>query len=536
MARKIGLVCFALVLILASVLSRGESTTAQTPARHTTIVVSYIEYEWWMLAWEDSELLCRILIDHEGVPTPAEVQTQCGAVLVEIWLNTPPCEAASAPGSDASSCDGVYLHLIAYQPTERQVPVELPVPTVYVNLEGCTPSPPENLCPTIPSLLLTGEEPLPNEQIVAIHGTFDGQAFSCPGSICKIQLQPTPQEGILVEFWAESSFGDFSETYTAQVRVIDTGVSTTPGGGGWYVDVVSTQWIGAPLATCTRIWQALPPTGGPPEWLSTPDEPELLASGDPYFYLGGRLIAQGLVDVSECVSGGLQPNGYADTCGLEKSKGMILPWQNQFDQGIIDVAKQTGIPAQLMKNLFAQESQFWPGVFRVPYEYGLGQITDMGADSLLFWNESFYEQFCPLVLTEETCATDYMNLNEENQALLRGALAMQADSSCATCPAGIDLSHAEFSINLFAQTLQANCSQVNQTIYTATQKSAGSAANYEDLWRFTIANYHAGAGCVSFAIHQAWQNTGELTWENVSARFTEACKGAVPYVDKISGR
>jgi hypothetical protein len=232
----------------------------------------------------------------------------------------------------------------------------------------------------------------------------------------------------------------------------------------------------------------------------------------------------------------LQPNGYADTCGLEKSKGMILPWQNQFDQGIIDVAKQTGIPAQLMKNLFAQESQFWPGVFRVPYEYGLGQITDMGADSLLFWNESFYEQFCPLVLTEETCATDYMNLDEENQALLRGALALQADSSCATCPAGIDLSHAEFSINLFAQTLQANCAQVNQTIYTATQKSAGSAANYEDLWRFTIANYHAGAGCVSFAIHQAWQNTGELTWENVSARFTEACKGAVPYVDKISGR
>ena len=163
------------------------------------------------------------------------------------------------------------------------------------------------------------------------------------------------------------------------------------------------------------------------EWLSTPDEPELLASGDPYFYLGGRLIAQGLVDVSECVSGGLQPNGYADTCGLEKSKGMILPWQNQFDQGIIDVAKQTGIPAQLMKNLFAQESQFWPGVFRVPYEYGLGQITDMGADLLLFWNESFYEQFCPLVLTEETCATDYMNLDEENQALLRGALALQAD-------------------------------------------------------------------------------------------------------------
>jgi hypothetical protein len=300
--------------------------------------------------------------------------------------------------------------------------------------------------------------------------------------------------------------------------------------------VLGNQWHGAQIASCAQVWQVFPTVGGPLPWLTTPEVPDLLATDTPYYFLAGQLISQGLVDASGCPDGGLLTNGYADTCGLEAAGPLVVDWQNRFDERIIAVARETGVPGQLMKNLFAQESQFWPGVFRVPYEYGLGQITDMGADSLLFWNESFYEQFCPLVLTEETCATDYMNLDEENQALLRGALALQADSSCATCPAGIDLSHAEFSINLFAQTLQANCAQVNQTIYTATQKSAGSAANYEDLWRFTIANYHAGAGCVSFAIHQAWQNTGELTWENVSARFTEACKGAVPYVNKISGR
>jgi hypothetical protein len=342
--------------------------------------------------------------------------------------------------------------------------------------------------------------------------------------------------GVTVEFWSDSSYGDSSEHYTAQVRVVDTGVSSAPGGGGWYVDVISSQWTGAPLASCTRIWGALPTIGKPPTWLSTPERSELLASGAPYFYLAGRLIAQGVVDASECASGGLLPNGYADACGLETAKPILLPWQNQFDQRLVAVAKETGVPAQLMKNLFAQESQFWPGVFRVPYEFGLGQITDQGADSILLWDEAFFEQFCPLVLAEETCAKGYLRLKPDEQALLRGALANQANADCPTCPAGIDLTNAEFSVKLFAQTLQANCAQVGQTVTTATELSPGAAATYDDLWRFTIANYHAGPGCVSFAIHQAWQTTGKLTWETVSARFTEACRGVVPYVDKITSK
>jgi len=128
----------------------------------------------------------------------------------------------------------------------------------------------------------------------------------------------------------------------------------------------------------------------------------MIATEAPYYYLAGRLISGGLIDVSECASGGLLPNGYADVCGLEKANPLLTEWQNQFDNSIIEVAKKQ-IPAQLLKNLFAQESQFWPGVFRVPLEFGLGQITDNGADSVLLWNESFYNQFCPLVFAQETC-------------------------------------------------------------------------------------------------------------------------------------
>jgi hypothetical protein len=524
-----------IVLVLIGALAApGNPAYAQQKPRQVTIVVPYTAYEWWLIQWEGNQILCRIVVDHEGLPTEDEVLDACGSLLYNLWINTPPCADAAEGKKDVTTCKGLYLHLISASPSEKEVVVDLPPPSVWVSLEGCQPKPPENLCQTIPYLLLTGEEPLPNEKIVSIRGTYAGQPFSCPGSVCKLALQPTPLEGVLVEFWALSSYGDESEHFTARVRVIDSGVSAAPGSGGWYVDVISSQWVGPPLASCARIWQSFPPAGGLPEWLTTPEQPGLLATGEPFFYLAGRLIAQGLVDASQCPQGGMLPNGYADACGMERAKPLLLLWQNQFDKRMVEVAKETGIPAQLMKNLFAQESQFWPGMFRVPYEYGLGQITDSGADSILIWNQTFFEQFCPLVLAEETCAKGYFRLTADEKALLRGAVASLADSNCADCPTGIDLSHANFSVSLFAQTLLANCAQVGQTVTTATELTPGLVASYEDLWRFTVANYHAGPGCVSFAIHQAWMTTGRLNWETVSARFTEACKGVVPYVNRIS--
>jgi hypothetical protein len=341
-------------------------------------------------------------------------------------------------------------------------------------------------------------------------------------------------DGVRVEFWADSSYGDSSEKFYAQVRVVDSGVSTVPGGGGWYVDVISSQWLGAPLTTCARMWEAFPPVGEPPLWLSTLDSAQLISSEEPYFYLAGRLIAQGLVDVSACPTKGLLPNGYADTCGLERARPQVEEWQNQFDARIIEVAKETGVPGQMLKNLFAQESQFWPGVFRVPYEFGLGQITDQGADVILLWNTEFYQQFCPLVLSEETCAKGYLGLNADEQAILRGALALEANANCKDCPAGVDLSNANFTVPLFANTLVANCAQVSRTVFNTTQSMPGLVASYEDLWRMTIANYHAGAGCTSYAIYQAWTTTQSLAWPEIAKNFTPACQSAVPYVDKIT--
>jgi hypothetical protein len=513
---------------------RFAAAQTQTPQRRTTITVSYNQYEWWLISWSDNEILCRILTDHEGLPTGNDVLVYCGNDLYTQWEATPPCTLDQNKKWSTTACAGLYLHLVSFTPKQKEVEIVLPSPVAYVNLQGCTPQPSTSLCDTLPSLLITAEEPLPNERITSIQGTYNGTPFSCDGAQCTLPLTPTPLKGVSVEFWGVSSFGDTTDHYTALVRVVDTGVSSAPGGSGWFVDVISSQWRGVDLASCVSTWEAFPPVGGLPSWLSTPDDSVLLSSDAPYYYLAGRLIERGVVDASACSSGGLLPNGYADACGLDKARPQVEAWQNQFDAHIVNVARQTGVPAQLMKNLFAQESQFWPGVFRVPYEFGLGQITDNGVDAVLLWNNSFFEQFCPLVLTQSACDKGYLGLRSDDQALLRGALALQAKADCASCTAGIDLTNVDFSLTLFANTLKANCAQVGQIVTTATQSVPGTVSTYEDLWKFTIANYHAGPGCVAYAITSAWASNNSLTWDDVSQRFTDACKGVVPYVDKIA--
>lgn len=527
------------LLVLLAVLGLSALTdrtaSADAPPRQVTLVVQYNEVEWWLLRWNNNDIRCRIVVDHENYPTTDEVLRQCGVDLLTEWQNTPPCRKILKGGTDTSACDGLYLYLVSIQPKEREILVDLPSATATISLEGCTPTFPENRCEQLPSLRIAGEEPLPNEQITSIEGTYNSLPFACEGPVCLIPLNITPTGGIIVEFWAKSSYGDQTERYTAQVRVVDSGVSLSPGGSGWFVDVLSTQWRGERLASCAQTWEALPPVGGMTAWLGTPQDPALLSSEEAYYYLAGRLISQGVVDARACASGGLLPNGYADACGLEAARNLVLEWQNRFDARILAVAQETGVPAQLMKNLFAQESQFWPGVFRVPYEFGLGQITDHGADAILLWDPVFFEQFCPLILAQDSCDGGYLKLLPDEQAILRGALAVQAKADCADCPAGLDLTNIDFSIRLFANTLLANCDQVAQIVHNASQLKAGEVSSYEDLWRLTLANYHAGPGCVSFAVYTAWNNNRvELLWEEVATQFTPACQGVVPYVEKIT--
>ena len=529
---------WVLIFLSINIFETGIVRAADEPGaeigRKATLVVSYTRYEWWLMRWSDNSLQCQVYIDHEGWPTANDVLTDCGGTIYSQWINTQACSGLDEGGVAPSGCSGLYLYFIGSSPAEKEIEVDLPPAKVYISLSGCNPTPPENLCPTIPSLHFEGEEPLPNEQITAIHVKIGDTETTCEGDRCDVPMMPTSIAGQVVEFWADSSFGDSSAVFTAKVRIIETGVPATPTSGGWYVDVISSQWRGNELATCSQVWQALPPIGGVPEWLSTPEDVAFLATEEPYSYLAGRLIASGVVDASSCPSGGLLSNGYADNCGLELAMPEVIIWQNQFDGQILQVANDLKVPAQLLKNIFAQESQFWPGVFKQPLEFGLGQITDNGADALLLWNPSFYDQFCPLVLTADQCSVGYLKLDAENQAILRGALASSVDADCASCEFGIDLTSVDTSINLMANTMLADCDQVAQIVYNATGRIAGQVASYEDLWKFTVADYHVGPGCLSYAMYTTWAARKTMNWDNVSAHLTDACETVIPYVTQVT--
>jgi hypothetical protein len=411
---------------------------------------------------------------------------------------------------------------------EKEVPSELEPASAWISLEDCEPvaSTSTNVCENKPTLVITGLEPLADYSITRIEGTYDGESFDCEGDTCKFQITETGEEGVPVKFWSYSTYGDSSIVYSAQVRVqkADEG---DPDQLYWYADVLSSQWQGQSVATCADSWNVFPPVGGPSEWLTTPKESEDLSSDIPYTYLAANLIQQGLVDATACADGGLPPGGGVNLCGLEESRPAVIEWQNQFDELILTTAQETAIPARLLKNLFARESQFWPGIYQGAVDVGLGQLTENGADTTLFWNHSFYEQFCPLVYPEDACGDDYMSLDEEQQVELRRALVKSVNATCEDCPLGFDLAQADFSVTVFANTMIANCEQTGQVVQNYTGELPGDIASYDDLWKFTLVNYNAGGGCLAEGLTHALGEGMALNWENVSPFLTGACSGAV---------
>ena len=135
------------------------------PERKALISVSYTTYEWWLLSWSNTEVLCQVLIEHEGLPEYEEVKYYCGLQLAEDWQNTQPCRFSDEI-TKADQCPGLYFHLASTTPGEREIEVDLLPPEVFIDIAGCTLQPPENRCNALPELHLIAEEPLPNETII----------------------------------------------------------------------------------------------------------------------------------------------------------------------------------------------------------------------------------------------------------------------------------------------------------------------------------------------------------------------------------
>jgi hypothetical protein len=522
--------------------AQSQGTITPTPSddnppRKTNINVQYTTYYWWLIRYSNNQIACSFSIEHEGMPNSADIEAFCPSAIFTEWQKTKPCDLAVV--GEYSKCPGFYLLPVGSKPGERTIEVELAKPSVWISVANCNSNSTDGRCTTLPSLVLEAEEPLPNESIISIQGTLGGDPFSCMGAVCTIPLRPTGLDGILVEFWADSSFGDSSEHYTARVRLVPWGDFVNPEGASsdaaqWYIDILSSQWRDGALPSCSDTWQVFPPVGGPAEWLRSPTNQTDLGSDISYYYLAGSLITYGVVDASGCLDGGLQAPNIASPCGVEAARPQLVEWQNRFDAEIMLASNQTGVPARLLKNVFSRESQIWPGIYKTYKEAGLGQLTENGADTVLLWNPDFFSQFCPLVLNQAYCDLGWGNLKEPEQNLLKGALVSHVNASCPDCPAGIDLSQANFSVRVFAEGMLANCEQVGRMITNLTGQTPGQSSTYEDLWRFTLVNYNAGPGCLLSAMRKAQTAGAPLDWPNISANLDPVCQAAIGYVEDIT--
>ncbi len=567
--KLIFVISFAFFLGAGSInLANAQDKPDQEPDRKANFSIEVTYYDWWLTKWSDNSVVCSISIEYEGMPAANEIIRVCGRYLYDQWLQSNPCTAAEN-GGDVHTCKGLYFFRNGPYTVEKEMIVDLPAPQVWLNITGCTFEDGNNLCRGTPMLTLTGEELLPNEKIIRVEGALEGTEFSCTSSECTIPLGITDERGAKLTFWGNSSYGDSTEVFEALIRVVAaenktepttsepvtteeptvTGVPTNtedstpimepgetqePSLTAYYVDVISSQWKGEEISSCATIWGAFPDVQGPPHWLDTPQDASGLNSSLPVYYLSAMLIRNGTVDASDCPSGGLESLQTANLCGVEKASEAATAWQNQFNDDILSVSTSTGIPGQLLKNLFYRESQLWPGIYKDVNEVGLGQLTEEGAEAALLWNPDFYVKFCPLVFSNETCDLGYGNLGLDEQLILRGALLQEANTSCTDCPLGIDLSEVNFSIQIFAETLQGNCGQVNAMYKNLTRLSAGKLSSYEDLWRFTLINYHAGPGCLWNAIGRAWDVDDPLDWEHVAPNLYPECRSVVDYVVAVS--
>jgi hypothetical protein len=284
-------------------------------------------------------------------------------------------------------------------------------------------------------------------------------------------------------------------------------------------------------SACANIWGIEPPAEIP-DWLGTPQNAEGLNTEIKYFILAGKLISTGIVSASECPEGGLSLDGSATTCGMEKAYPQVVEWQNQFDQDIFNAAQENQIPAQIIKRLFAQETQFWPPTSFSPPAYGLGNVTSPGVEPLFTWYDDLYQKTCSEVFSH-SCDEPYHALSLEQQQLLRGFFISQnLHAHCPTCLHGIDLEKTGKSIDYFAKLIVANCHQVD--LILTNHGYSVATLSYEDAWKLTLANYTIGTGCIMNAIDDM-DPTRWFSWEYFTSQLTPGCS-VDTYLNHITGK
>jgi len=366
-----------------------------------------------------------------------------------------------------------------------------------------------------PYVILTAFASIARAESVIIRGYVDSTEFICAESPCAVYLE---NGGARIIFRAFTSTGESSE------EVISS-VSVTNDAQGYLVTIDSVSQFESFVDSCALVWGVRDEEDA--RWDSFVQFPYQINTKKTLHTLARNLIINGIVDTKDCPTGGLSVGlDWPTTCGLEASTSTMIEWQNQFDEYIWLAGKEYGIPPKILKTLIEVESQFWPGNSRFYLdEIGLGQINQLGVDVLLRKDPSLYQEFCSTVLSD--CRLPYASLDSTQQALIRGAVVSSVDATCPACENGLDLDVAKDSISLIANLLNATCQQVADVV----GKDRLDDADYEDLWRFTLASYHSGVSCFIDAVNNTKKASKDVTWENLETELS--CGKGADYVNGV---
>ena len=508
--KSVSALILTLLVILQPFFQMQQEVKAEENKRTLIKSQEVIANHWRLSNWKDQMIVCDIYVTHDNQPSAKEIENYCGKEIYVSWLTTPPCEGA-INGGDVTACKGIF---IGYKGKDLHVvkeTVELPQVNLRVEAVNCEPG---GWCDERAIIRFIGEEPIVDHKITSMHVKIGNSAKKCESDLCELRMPLTNEKGVQVEYWAVSDFGDQSETATFLLR----NVPDKNKENRYRFDLLGSDLnVTAPAGTL--LWMLLPTLNHPDAIvLEKPESIMDFQTTNRFLYLAGKLLLTGIVNGETCSGFGLISNNTANPCGEELAHEKVISWQNQYDKEIFSASEEFNVPARLLKAIIAQETQFWPHPVSSK-EFGLGRITDNGADMLLTWNLPIFLEECTSLFSVDACSSGYTNMDPDDQSLLRGIVLRDVGT--------------EQEMKLLAATLLASSIQVDQMVKNVTGLPVSEVSTYEEMWRLSVANYHAGSGCVGTAMQTAWDNGDNMIWDLVNPHLLGDCKGAIDYVESV---
>src|SRR5215208_1647555 len=265
-----------------------------------------------------------------------------GSDTVESLVQVADTSTATAPALQATS------PLLSPTSTEAP-PVSLPTSSsflpsgLYAFIEA-----PKGPVPQ-PFVILSAFSSLPTRVSITIRGFVNSDEFICTASPCAINLQTS----------ARLVFAAYAESWESSETVIAS-VSVTRTDDGYLVTIDSVSQFTIFNDACSIAWGVSDEANA--TWNDFVQFPYELYTQKTLHNLATQLLVNGIVDASDCPAGGLSLGlDWPTACGLERARGAMIEWQNQYDEYIWLASRDQGIPPKIIKTLIEVETQFWPG-------------------------------------------------------------------------------------------------------------------------------------------------------------------------------